>query len=90
VASLIKEYSRLKYGRKREFVDQEIAARIGIDLEAKMEEVKDKAFAPLPDEMEKKPIAGAEVEKITPEKVAEVEKAHVEQAVTEDNSVKAS
>ena len=55
-----------------------------------MEEVKDKAFAPLPDEMEKKPIAGAEVEKITPEKVAEVEKAHVEQAVTEDNSVKAS
>ncbi|MBN1494254.1 type IV secretory system conjugative DNA transfer family protein [Candidatus Peregrinibacteria bacterium] len=32
VAGIIKEYSRMKYGRKREFVDQEIAARIGIDL----------------------------------------------------------
>ncbi len=80
VAKLIKDYSRLKYGRKREFVDQEIAARIGIDLETKMEEVKDKAFAPLPDEMEKKPIAGAPVEKVTKEKVAAVEKAHEEKA----------
>jgi len=32
VAEIVKEYSRMKYGRKREFVDQEIAARIGIDL----------------------------------------------------------
>lgn len=32
VAQIVKEYSRMKYGRKREFVDQEIAARIGIDL----------------------------------------------------------
>jgi beta-mannanase len=32
VAAIVKEYSRMKYGRKREFVDQEIAARIGIDL----------------------------------------------------------
>jgi len=29
-AQIIKEYSRLKYGRKREFVDQEIEARLGI------------------------------------------------------------
>lgn len=33
VGDIVKEYSRMKYGRKREFVDQEIAARIGIDLE---------------------------------------------------------
>ena len=32
VAEIVKEYSRMKYGRKRAFVDQEIAARIGIDL----------------------------------------------------------
>lgn len=32
VGEIVKEYSRMKYGRKREFVDQEIAARIGIDL----------------------------------------------------------
>ncbi|MBU1992806.1 MAG: type IV secretion system DNA-binding domain-containing protein [Patescibacteria group bacterium] len=33
-ADIIKKYSRMKYGRKREFVDQEIQARIGIDLTA--------------------------------------------------------
>lgn len=32
VAEVVKEYSRMKYGRNKEFVDQEIAARIGIDL----------------------------------------------------------
>lgn len=30
VAKIIKEYSRMKYGRKREFVDAEIEARLGI------------------------------------------------------------
>jgi hypothetical protein len=30
--AIIKKYSGMKYGRKREFVDQEIQARIGIDL----------------------------------------------------------
>lgn len=30
VAEIIKKYSRLKYGRKQEFVDQEIEARLGI------------------------------------------------------------
>ena len=30
LAALIREYSRMKYGRKREFVDQEIEDRIGI------------------------------------------------------------
>jgi hypothetical protein len=32
IAEIIKQYSRMKYGRKKEFVDQEISARIGIDL----------------------------------------------------------
>jgi Type IV secretion-system coupling protein DNA-binding domain len=32
VAEIVKQYSRMKYGRKLEFVNQEVAARIGIDL----------------------------------------------------------
>lgn len=32
VADVTKKYSRLKYGRKREFVDQEVSMRIGIDI----------------------------------------------------------
>lgn len=32
IAKIAKEYSRMKYGRRREFVDQEIFARIGIEL----------------------------------------------------------
>lgn len=32
IGEIIRQYSRMKYGRKREFVDQEIAARIGIDI----------------------------------------------------------
>ncbi len=34
VAKIIKEYSRLKHARKKDFVEQEIIARIGIDLDA--------------------------------------------------------
>jgi hypothetical protein len=34
IAEILKQYSRMKYGRKREFVDQEIEARIGIDMSA--------------------------------------------------------
>ncbi len=33
VAEIVKQYSRMKYGRKRIFVDQEIAARIGVDID---------------------------------------------------------
>jgi len=33
VRDIIKKYSRMKYGRKRLFVEQEIAARIGIEIE---------------------------------------------------------
>lgn len=32
IGDIIKHYSRMKYGRKKEFVDQEISARIGIDI----------------------------------------------------------
>ena len=34
IGEIIKQYSRMKYGRKKEFVDQEISARIGIDVNA--------------------------------------------------------
>lgn len=34
LAELIKEYSRLKHGRKRDFVEQEITTRIGIEVNA--------------------------------------------------------
>lgn len=33
VKDIIKQYSRMKYGRKKIFVDQEIAARLGMDIE---------------------------------------------------------
>jgi len=33
IAEIVKKYSRLKYGRKREFVDQEIESRLGISLD---------------------------------------------------------
>ncbi len=39
IAGIAKEYSRMKYGRKLEFVDQEITARIGIDLNAPPKEI---------------------------------------------------
>ncbi len=32
IAEIVKEYSRLKHGRKKDFVEQEITARIGIDV----------------------------------------------------------
>jgi hypothetical protein len=32
IGEIVEQYSRMKYGRKREFVDQEISARIGIDI----------------------------------------------------------
>lgn len=76
LAGLIKEYSRLKYGRKREFVDAEVAARIGIDLTTQLEAHADKAFAPLPSEMEQAVDGGAPAEKITAEHVAAVETGH--------------
>ena len=83
-AKLVKEYSRLKYGRKRAFVDQEIGDRIGISLEKDLEAEKEKAFAALPTEHETKPVAGMPVEKITSEKVAAVEEAHIKKEETKE------
>ena len=77
LASLVKQYSRMKYGRKRAFVDQEISARIGINFGKELEADKDKAFVPLPDEHATQPVAGAPVERVTPDKIAAVEAAHV-------------
>ena len=34
IAKIVKEYSRLKHGRKKKFVDKEVETRIGIDMEA--------------------------------------------------------
>jgi type IV secretory pathway TraG/TraD family ATPase VirD4 len=84
-ANLIKEYCRLKYGRKREFVDAEVAARIGIDLEKKLEAVSDKAFAPLPDEFNTQPVAGVAAEKIDATKVQAMENAAIAANATEAN-----
>jgi len=39
IANIAKEYSRMKYGRKKEFVDQEITSRIGIDVNAEPKEI---------------------------------------------------
>ena len=33
IGEATKQYSRLKYGRKKEFVDQEVCARVGIELD---------------------------------------------------------
>ncbi len=40
VRDVVKQYSRMKYGRKKLFVEQEIAARIGIDMNDLGAEVK--------------------------------------------------
>ncbi len=48
VAEILREYSRVKYGRKKEFIDQEIAARIGIDLGAG-EDLSEKVKTEIPE-----------------------------------------
>ncbi|MFA6024619.1 MAG: type IV secretion system DNA-binding domain-containing protein [Candidatus Gracilibacteria bacterium] len=40
VRDIVKQYSRMKYGRKKSFVEQEIGARIGIDINTLGDEVK--------------------------------------------------
>lgn len=92
VGELVRQYSRMKYGRKREFVDQEVAARIGIDIPVanavstvtpsnianpSTDAPFAAAFTPLPSELEKTPTAGVPVERITSDHVAAVEAAHV-------------
>lgn len=41
VADIIKKYSRMKYGRKKEFVDAEIEARMGIENLSAIAEISD-------------------------------------------------
>jgi hypothetical protein len=48
VRQVIKEYSRMKYGRKRSFVEQEIAARIGISVDDLGKDVKADYTAEVP------------------------------------------
>lgn len=46
VRDIVKKYSSMKYGRKRIFVEQEISARIGIDIEDLKKKDVDSAYAP--------------------------------------------
>ncbi|MBU0981769.1 type IV secretory system conjugative DNA transfer family protein [Patescibacteria group bacterium] len=61
VRDIVKQYSRMKYGRKRIFVDQEIAARIGIELDELNKADVDPSYSPeVPvkePEVEHKPLA---------------------------------
>jgi type IV secretory pathway TraG/TraD family ATPase VirD4 len=43
VGEIIHEYSRMKYGRKQEFVEQEIISRIGINIEEDQKSDEEKA-----------------------------------------------
>jgi len=40
IRDVVKQYSRMKYGRKKQFVEQEIAARIGIAVDQLGSDVK--------------------------------------------------
>jgi len=55
ICEIIKEYSRMKYGRKRSFVEQEIAARIGIAVEELGKDVKPDYTADVPKVAEETP-----------------------------------
>jgi hypothetical protein len=46
VRDIVKKYSSMKYGRKRIFVEQEISARIGIDIEDLKKSNVEAAYAP--------------------------------------------
>lgn len=49
IGAIIKEYVRMKFGRKQEFVEQEIISRIGINIEDKKDEAtEDTASTPEP------------------------------------------
>ncbi|MFA6528887.1 MAG: type IV secretion system DNA-binding domain-containing protein [Candidatus Gracilibacteria bacterium] len=65
IREIVKQYSRMKHGRKRVFVDQEITSRIGIDIagpgkddKSFEQKLKDKGL--LSDDKTAKPVPGAE------------------------------
>ena len=47
VADVIKKYSRMKFGRKKEFVDAEIEVRMGVNTAGEKEGVEEAAAAPI-------------------------------------------
>ncbi len=55
IRQIVKEYSRMKFGRKRSFVEQEIAARIGIGVEDLGKDVKPDYTADVPKPAEEAP-----------------------------------
>jgi hypothetical protein len=59
IRKIVKQYSRLKYGRKKIFVDQEITSRIGIDIGAPAKPDKDAAPAKPPAPKAEAPKAAA-------------------------------
>lgn len=97
VRDIVKKYSSMKYGRKRIFVEQEIAARIGIDIEDLQKNNVDTTYAPNVPVKEPegvhKPITKPEapvvkpdtekVQSVTAEPIAEPEVAVKTQSVTE-------
>jgi hypothetical protein len=65
IREIVTQYSRMKHGRKRVFVDQEITSRIGIDIagpgkddKSFEQKLKDKGL--LSDDKTAKPVPGAE------------------------------
>lgn len=55
IRQIVKEYSRMKYGRKRSFVEQEISARIGISTEDLGKDAKPDYTADVPKPAEEPP-----------------------------------
>jgi hypothetical protein len=74
IAEIIKKYSRMKYGRKKEFVDAEIEARMGIDNLAAISEAAKKDVTVNDELLKDKPEA---------EHVGEVQIKDVDKAIPE-------
>lgn len=76
IAEIIKKYSRMKYGRKKEFVDAEIEARMGIDTLSIIQEtakkdvtVNDELLKDKPEAESMKDVQLTDVSKAIPEAV---------------------
>jgi hypothetical protein len=64
IRDIVKKYSRMKYGRKKLFVDQEIAARIGVELDDLQDDTKAAPEVPQkPVEPEHKPMKAPVINK---------------------------
>jgi len=76
---ILKKYSQMKYGRKKIFVDQEISARIGIDLSADDININEDASKDDKKEEVKKPKVG-EKNPVSPTEKVDLDKADVKVA----------